>query len=217
MSAALAITISASAQQADFRPVLQSTFSTFDTTWADQQAKATLGNKLVLIAKKYPNEWATNYYAAYSKVQMAFMEQDGAKKDALLDEADQYREEAAKLFGKDNDEMYVLTAMIANARIGVAPQARWQKYGKIFNDNLDKAKALNPDNPRIYLQRGISKFYTPKMFGGGKKAALPYFEKAEGLFAKESSGDITKPYWGKRTNDYFLGMAKGEDKEEDKK
>ena len=51
------------------------------------------------------------------------------------------------------------------------------------------------------------------MFGGGKKAALPYLEKADELFAKEGTDDITRPYWGKRTNDYFLQLAKGEDKE----
>src|SRR5690606_31425081 len=120
---------------------------------------------------------------------------------------------AVSMLGKNNDETYVLSAMIANARMAVNPRSRWQKYGKIFEENLDKARELNADNPRIYYLQGTSKFFTPKMFGGGKKAALPYFEKADGLFAKESTDDIADPYWGKINNDYFLGMCHGEDKE----
>jgi len=64
--------------------------------------------------------------------------------------------------------------------------------------------------------RGISKYFTPQAFGGGKKNAMPYFEKAETLFSKETTTDITQPHWGKRTNDYFLGMCKGDDKENNK-
>jgi hypothetical protein len=95
----------------------------------------------------------------------------------------------------------------------VNPMLRYQKYGKIFNDDLEEAKEINPNNPRMYYLQGVSKFFTPKAFGGGKKNAQPYFEKAEGLFAKESSDDITKPYWGKYKNAYFLSQCKIEDKE----
>jgi hypothetical protein len=144
------------------------------------------------------------------------MEQDATKHDALLDEAETYLTDAVHLLGKENSETEVLAATIANSRIGVDPRNRWQKYGKQFDEHLDKAKEMNADNPRIYLQRGISKYFTPKMFGGGKKAAMPYFEKAQSLFAKESSDDIDKPYWGKATLAYFLKMANGDDKEEDK-
>ena len=213
IAAAIIGTATAQAQQ-DFKPVLTTTFTAFDTTWTDQQAKADLGNKLILIAKKWPNEWSTNYYAAYSRIQLSYNDKlDAAKRDAYLDEADNYRDEALKLLGgKPTDEMYVMAAQIANARMSIDGKARWQKYGKVFEENLESAKKLNPDNPRIYLLRGISKFFTPKMFGGGAKAATPYFEKAQGLFAKEAKDDITKPYWGNGTNEYFIGMAK-KDKE----
>ena len=211
--AATIFTVAAAHAQTDFKPVLQATYIAFDTSH-DLAAKTEQANKLGLIAKKWPDEWATNYYAAYSKTMLSFLEQDGTKKDAYLDEAQSYEENAKRLIGKPTDETYVMDAMIANARISVDGRARYQKYGKIFSDNLDSAKALNPDNPRIYYLRGTSKFYTPKMFGGGKKAALPYFEKADGLFEKQSTDDILKPSWGKGANDYFIGLAKGEDKED---
>lgn len=213
--AAATLTMAASAIAQNFTDVLQKNFVAFDTTW-NPDKKLDGSNKLGLIAKKFDKEWLAAYYAAYAKVTLTYSEKDGTKKDALLDDAQTYLDQAVSLLGKDNDETYVMRAMIANARIGVEPQKRWQKYGNIFNENLDKAKELNPDNPRIYLLRGISKFYTPKMFGGGKKASMPYFEKANGLFAKRTDTDITKPYWGKQTNDYFINMAKGGDDKDDK-
>ncbi|MBA3828702.1 MAG: hypothetical protein H0X33_07180 [Taibaiella sp.] len=199
-------------QAQDFKTVLKKTVDDFSAT-RDQQQQTELSNKLGLIAKKWPNEWAGHYYNAYGKAQLSYMEKDEAKRDAYLDEAETELSEAVKELGKDNDETYVMAAMIANARLAVKPQSRWQKYGPIFKEDLEKARAMNPDNPRIYYLEAQSKFHTPKMFGGGKKAALPYFEKADGLFAKQSETDITKPYWGKPANTYFMGLSKGEDKE----
>ena len=199
-------------QAQDFKPALEKTFMAFDTTM-DQNAKVEQSNKLSLIAKKWSDSWVTHYYLAYAKVNLTYFEKDAAKKDAYLDEADKERDEAVAILKKENDETYVLAAMIANARLGVDPMNRWQKYGKIFSDNLESAKEMNPDNPRMYYVQGVTKFFTPKQFGGGKKTALPYFEKAEGLFAKEQGGDITKPYWGKYKNQYFMSQCKLEDKE----
>jgi len=211
LTLAIALNIAAFAQ-ADYKEVLKNTFINFDSTYSNLPAKFEAGNKLILIAKKYPNDWYTQYYAAYSRAQLSYMEKDEAKRDAYLDEADNYLAEAIRLLGKETDETHVVAAICANARLAVKPQARFQKYGKIFDEQLDAAKAINPDNPRIYLERGISKFYTPKMFGGGKKAAAPYFEKAQALFAKDTNtDDITKPYWGKPATAYFLSQVKGDD------
>ncbi|MDR3680543.1 MAG: hypothetical protein P4L41_11310 [Flavipsychrobacter sp.] len=198
------------AQAQDFKTVLQKTFIAFDTT-QDPQQKLDQANRIGLIAKKWDSEWAGHYYDAWSKAVLSYTEKDEKKKDAYLDEADQEREIVVKDLGKETDETYVLAAQIANARLAVSPMNRWQKYGPIFNENLEKAKAINADNPRIYFLTGMSKFHTPKMFGGGKKASLPYFEKAEPLFAKESKDDITKPYWGYRLNAYMLAQSKGDD------
>ena len=196
----------------DFKTVLDKTFTAFDTTH-DDNVRMEQSNKLSLIAKKWGDEWTAHYYASYSKVFLSYFEKDNAKKDAYLDEADKEREDAVTILKKDNDETHVLAAMIANARMAVDPMNRWQKYGKLFSDNLESAKELNPDNPRMYYLQGTSKFFTPKQFGGGKKQAMPYFERAEGLFAKEKGGDITKPYWGKDKNQYFMAQCKIEDKD----
>jgi hypothetical protein len=199
----------------NFKELLLKTYLAFDTT-QDQQQKVQYSNKFDLLAKKFPDEWAAHYYNAFSKAVLSYNDKDEAKRDAWLDEAERERDEAVALLKKENDETYVLAAMIANARLAVKPQARWQKFGKIFEEDLAKAKDINPDNPRIYYLQGMSKRFTPKMFGGGKKAALPYFEKAASLFAKETDNEdiINHISWGKATNQHFLKEAQGEAEEQ---
>ncbi len=194
----------------DFREALRETFETFDSS-QDIQQKQALSNKLSLIAKKFNTEWSAPYYTAYSKIILSYMEPDAGKKDAYLDEADNLIVEAESLLDKESDDLYVLKAMCANARIAIQPQDRWKKYGKIFESNLETAKKLNADNPRIYYLKGTSVFYTPKAFGGGKGRAKEYFERAQPLFAAESKEDITRPYWGYQANAYFLAECNKED------
>lgn len=203
---AMALTVMC-AQAQDFKPMLEKTFVAFDTS-SSMDTKIEQSNKLSLIAKKWDNQWVTHYYLAFSKAVLSYLEKDPGKRDAYLDEADKEKEDAVSILKKENDETYVLGALIANARLAVDPMQRWQKYGAIFSSDLESAKDLNPDNPRMYYLQGINKFHTPKAYGGGKTAALPYFEKAEPLFAKEAGNDITKPYWGKAKNSDFLTQCK---------
>ncbi len=137
-----------------------------------------------MIADKWANEWSANYYAALSKVIVSFMIPDAKKKDLLLDDADKYLTKI-KALNSESDETWVMAALIINARISVDGQNRGMQYSGEFNQDIEKAKSINSDNPRIYYMKGSSLFYTPEMYGGGKEKAKPYFEKAEGLFAKE--------------------------------
>jgi hypothetical protein len=189
----------------ELRTVLQSTVTAFDTSSVLDQ-KMAMSNKLGLIAKKYKQEWVAPYYAAYSRIRLSHDLKDAARRDALLDEADAYLDEAAGLLDKPHDEILVLRAMAASARLSVDPQNRWERYGKAFEDHIGQAKALNANNPRIHLLQGISKFYTPKMFGGGRDAAMPYFRKAEGLFASQTAEDIMTPFWGRQVNEWFMAQ-----------
>lgn len=175
-----------------------------DATKASQQ--------LEMSAMKWNKEYITNYYAAYSKIILSHQETDVKNKDLILDVADKYFEKA-KAIMPESDETYVLAALMAQARLSVDGQNRWMKYGKIFDENLEKAKAINADNPRIYYLKGTSVFYMPKMFGGGKKNAKPHFEKAKELFAKQDSTSILKPIWGANQTDYFLNECSKNDKD----
>jgi hypothetical protein len=193
----------------EFKALLSDTYADFDTAKSvmDMQSAS---NRFGLIAKKWPGEWSTQYYACYCLVILSYIEKEGNKRDAYVDEADKLYEKVTELIKSENDEIYVLGALIANARLAIDPMSRYQKYGEIFNDDLEKAKTLQPNNPRIYYLLGTSFYYTPKAFGGGAKNAISYFEKADGLFQNEKQEDILKPYWGKKQNSDLLEKCKEE-------
>lgn len=203
----LAVTLGGKVMAQEFVPALTETLQKFHAT-EDQGEKLNQSNRLDLIAKKFNTEWSAAYYAAWSKILLNYEEPDKNKKDALLDAADDWLKTASELADKSNalqqSELHALQAMVANARIGVEPEKRWMKYGKPFNDHLEEAKKLNPDNPRIYFLKGTSLFYTPAAFGGGKKKALEYFERAAALFQRENKEDITVPTWGTEINEYYI-------------
>jgi hypothetical protein len=181
---------------------LSSTFLQFDTTQVFQ-AKFAASSKLELLASMNPDSYAANYYAAYAKAMISYMEKEKDRKDMFLDVADGFYARVKELQPK-NEETFVLGALLANARLVVDGGSRWKKQGDIFNANIDSAKAINPNNPRIYHLKGVAVYFTPKMFGGGAKNALEYLEKAKLLFATQVSGNILVPYWGEQRNLYFL-------------
>ena len=156
-----------------------------------------------MIASKWENEWSSNYYAAYAKVIASFIVQDNKKKDLFLDEAEKYLDKV-KAIDSQNDETWVLAALITNARISVDGQNRGMQYGATFNQYMSQAEKINPDNPRIYYLKGTSLFYTPEMYGGGKAKAKLYFEKAKDLFVKETKNSVLKPVWGEKQNLDYL-------------
>ena len=163
--------------------------------------------QLDLIAISYPDQYASNYYAAYSKAMVSYNEKDSKRRDQLLDVADNYYANV-KQIDPTNQETYILGALLANARLSVDGGSRWKVQGEIFEANLTSARAINPSNPRINHLKGVAVFYTPKMFGGGKKNALEYLQKADEQFVQEKETSILNPHWGENRNTFFLNQCK---------
>ena len=181
---------------------LSALFLEFDTTQVFL-AKMAASSKLELLANMESENYAVNYYAAYAKAMISYMEKDKDRKDMFLDVADSFLEKVKQLQPK-NEETFILGALLANARLVVDGGSRWKQQGDIFNANIDAAIAINPANPRIYHLKGVATFYMPKMFGGGAKNALVYLDKAKTLFVNQVNGNITIPYWGEKRNLYFI-------------
>ena len=192
----------------EMEALLRTTFNEFDAT-LDVEKMMPLSTQLDLIAEKYSDQWVAQYYAAYAKAMISYTlpEADMAKKDMILAQGYDFLTVIEDL-GVENDHRYVLTALLANASLAVDGQNRWKKYGPIFEDNLKKAKALNPDNPHIYYLNAAALFYTPKAFGGGAKKALPYFEKAKALYPKLDKSNMLVPHWGEDKTDYYIAECK---------
>ena len=126
----------------------------------------------------------------------------------MADKAQDLIDKAETVAGKENSETDVIKSMIASARMMVDPQARWTTYGPVSSTNREKAKDLDPTNPRPVFLEGQGLLYTPESFGGGKAAARPKFEEALKLFDAFKPASDLDPNWGRGSTMYFIGQTK---------
>ena len=200
------IFVHAFAQKAEYVSAMENAInllSEFENTDNTKQGIS----QLERIAAAEPNEWLPNYWAAYGLANLTYAETDADKKDLLLDKADKLLAAAEKMQPK-NDEIEVLKAYLAGARMAVAPQDRWQKYGGAVATGLKNATQLNPENPRAKLLEAQGIFYTPEAYGGGKKKSIPMFEEALQKFSKFKPASSIAPSWGERAAQWLLSEAK---------
>ena len=162
-----------------------------------------LANKMERIAATEKAEWLPNYWVAYCYLMDSYVEKEDDKRDMLLDKADIFIGNADKLV-KNNEEVEILRANLANARVAVKPSFRWMTYGGKIEKALNTAKKLNTENPRIALLEGQSIFYTPAMFGGGKEKSKPVLEKSIQQFAKFKPASTIHPNWGEMTAKWMI-------------
>lgn len=169
---------------------------------------AELANNFERIGDAEKTQWLPYYYASFCNIMVSFTNADKSKTDAIADKAEQMIIKAEALAGKENSEIDVIKSMIASAHMMVDPQTRYMTYGEASSSNIEKAKKLDPTNPRpIYLE-GQAKFYTPAAFGGGKDQAKVLFEKAIAMFDAFKPATELSPNWGKSTTEYFLAQSK---------
>jgi len=160
-------------------------------------------NKMERIAAAEKTEWLPNYWVAYCYMTESYVEKDDDKRDLLLDKADSFIEKVEKMSVK-HDEIEVLKANVANARMAVSPSFRWMKYGSVVEKAIGNAKKINAQNPRIMLLEAQGVFYTPEIFGGGKAKSKPMFEKAIEQFATFKPASTLHPNWGEATAKWTL-------------
>lgn len=163
-------------------------------------------NVLERIAAVEKKEWLPSYWGAFCYMMKSYVEPVAEKKDLLLEKAEQLISVADNL-NPNNDEVEVLKANIASARIGVDPMNRWQRYGALSGMAIAKAKSINPANPRIALHEAQGVFYTPEAYGGGKQKAMPLIKAAIDQFAAFKPVSDIMPNWGAEAAQYMLAEA----------
>jgi tetratricopeptide (TPR) repeat protein len=174
-----------------------------------------LANSFERIAEAEKTKWEPYYYAAFAVVMAGNMSlpQDGsfgdnsAVTDPLADRAEKLINKADEL-NKNNSEIYCVKKMISSFRMMGNVMSRFQTDGAKASEALEKAKALNANNPRVYILEGQDKFYTPEQFGGSKEEAKKLFEKANSIFTSSKPATSTEPQWGRGQVAYFLSQVK---------
>lgn len=205
------VVLSAQAQNERFIKAMEQRVKAYDTTYSPA-GLTELANTFERIADAEKTQWLPYYYAALAHVNSGLMMSSGngggaAKTDPIADKAESLLNKAAALTA-DNAELQLMRKMIANLRMMADPMNRYMTYGPQGAAALAKAKALNPDNPRVYLLEGQDKFFTPEQFGGSKAEAKKLFEEAMKKFDVHQPESSIHPHWGRSVAQYFMAQIK---------
>jgi len=186
--------LSAWGQEERYTAAMKSAIEAMDQATEPAQFMESAG-RFERIASAEMSRWLPYYYASYSLVVMSFDEQDGGKRDQILDRAQELLDRAMELQPKES-ELHVLQAFLYPSRIMVDPMGRGMTYIEKMFASLETAKKLNPENPRIYFLEGVNKLNLPPSMGGGAEVAQPILEEALSKFEAFSNNDPLWPNWG---------------------
>ncbi len=195
------------AQSEKYTSAMKANIAQIDSVMQKNNA-VELSNNFERIADAEKTQWLPYYYAAYTTIIQGFTEQDNSKKDAIADKAQQLIDKAEAISGKENSETDVIKSMIATTHMMVDPQSRYMTYGPQSTEFIEKAKSLDPTNPRPVLLQAQNTFFTPEQFGGGKDVAKPLFDQATKLDTAFKPETELSPNWGKTSLEYFLSQYK---------
>jgi tetratricopeptide (TPR) repeat protein len=124
----------------------------------------------------------------------------------VLEAADAALEQSAKSLPWA--ETYALRAATLGQMIGadgnnpLTAMRNGMKSGSL----MDRAVALGPDNPRVWVLKGSGEFHTPKMFGGGAENAERSLLKARALIGSDRP-QPPRPAWGAMDLHLWLGQV----------
>jgi hypothetical protein len=161
-----------------------------------------LANNFERIATAEKTEWTPWYYAAFYNLVLNFQEPDVAKKTKYLSLARQQIESGLKI-NPDETELMVLKVMSYYGELAIDPTKGLSVLGEA-NGLIDRAKSINPGNPRIYLEQAEAIYNMPVEFGGGKDNAMPILLEAKEKFDTFVPADQLVPNWGKDRCDQLI-------------
>ncbi len=160
---------------------------------------------LLLSGKK---DACTSYYIALADYRLSsfYLRQKDTRAAKLIEEGEKYLESAANEKSPIASDLYALEAGLLNMEIAVTPQ-KAANLGYRINELLSKAEAADDSNPRVWLYKGLSQFYTPPAYGGGPVKARESLMKAVELFAGGKADSQTCIDYGYDEALTWIGMT----------
>lgn len=156
-----------------------------------------------------------SYWRAYQAYYMAIYflaKKEESNAEKLIDQHVDLLEEVEN----KNAEEYALLALIRSFSIQFESFIRAPFISSRVEDDLEKARQLDPENLRVTYVLASSDFYTPKAFGGGQKTESLLL-KALSLPAQKIKNPVV-PSWGHRESyelllQYYIREARWENAE----
>ena len=148
-----------------------------------------------------------HYYVGLADYRLNNQFSDDAEeqREQILGHATEHLKQATNI-DEEMADVWALLAGVYGQRMGLNPM-KGMLLGSDASSALERAKKLEPDNPRVWIIDGTQDFFTPSMFGGDKEQALKSFKKAAQLAQQESIDDPLQPSWGHAEAYAWIGVA----------
>lgn len=144
-------------------------------------------------------------YALWREASIMLGTGDGRASRPQLQEAERTLARSAR--GLALPETFALHASVLGQLIGTSRNPLdGMRMGPRSNSLMERAEALAPRNPRVWLLRGIGAMYTPGMFGGGLDKAESHLQRALALFEGDAPA-APLPAWGRAEVHAYLGQV----------
>jgi hypothetical protein len=184
---------------ANFRKAM----TNLDSSWMNPVKMRETANQFERLANFKQDDWMPRYYHALCMIQLSWTAADMKERENILKAAETSIKAAAGI-SPDNSEIVALEGNLYQAMIVLNPMANGPVYGPKASATLQKAMALDPNNPRPHYIEGSFIYFTPEQWGGGLERAKPYLEKAKTLFATFKPASEFAPNWGDVPNQMIL-------------
>ncbi len=122
--------------------------------------------------------------------------------DGMLDSAIFYAERSINA-KNDFSDSYALLGALYGLKIA-KNVTKAISLGRKSEEAFEKAKELDPKNPRVYYLYGTGLLFRPKSFGGSKERAIQNFLNALNLYENEDDNSLS---WGYLECKALLGYA----------
>ena len=210
LALAITFTTTYSFAQTAYEKAMLAKVQTIEMPKANLDDYTAQANDFARIGDKEKTLWQPYYYAAFSIIKKGrtLMQQNQLSKlDDVAKEAQNYIDKAEAL-SPNNAEIFILKKMNHGLKMIVNPMERWQTEGQAAQVALNKAKKLDPENPRISILEAEDLYYTPEQFGGSKSKGIELFKKALEQFKTYKIKSSVDPNWGQGEANYFISQAK---------
>ncbi len=160
-----------------------------------------------------PKDARLHYWVAFAdwRITPMAMRTDKAVAARHAKQGLEHLEQALAVAPKDA-ECLALKGGLQGMSISFKPSSA-MSLGPQSQGNIERARKLAADNPRVWLIDAIGELNKPALFGGGADPALETLEKAQALFAAETVTDPAAPDWGRDDVWTWTGRAHAKKKQ----
>jgi tetratricopeptide (TPR) repeat protein len=134
--------------------------------------------------------YLANYFLAYTDYKVAVYYMQKKDKQQIVNYVDSATKNLKSLINDDESDAEAISLLgtVYGIQVSMDPSLGPSKGSQNVALTLE-ALEISPDNPRVLLQKGISKYNTPEFFGGSEEEAMDYFKKSISIFENKDESD----------------------------